>query len=114
MVQFMILYSATQSSHDAAMAATPEEVQASMARWIAWRDEASKQVKVDFGLPMQAVAHVTSEGVGPSDSLISGHSMLEGDKDTVVELLKTHPHLLTSGASIDLYELIPLEAMTGK
>ena len=95
------------------MRATPEQVQASMTRWIAWRDEANKSIKVDFGLPMQAVSRFTTDGVGPSDSLISGHSLLEGEKGRVAQLLKNHPHLQTPGASIELYELIPLEAMTG-
>ena len=34
---------------------TPEDVQESMAAWIAWRDEAVKTVKFEFGLPLQAV-----------------------------------------------------------
>ena len=113
MATYLVLYSATQSAHDVMQNATPEEVQTSMARWIAWRDEANKSVKVDFGLPMQAVAHITADGASPSDSLISGHSMIEGDKNTIIELLKNHPHLQTPGNSLNVYELIPLEAMQG-
>lgn len=111
MAQYMVLYNATPAARQAAQNAARGEVEASMARWIAWRDEAAKTVKVEFRLPMRPVATVTSEGTTESNTTVTGSAMLEGGKDAVLEVLKTHPHLQTPGASIDLLELIPLDQM---
>jgi hypothetical protein len=55
----MILYNSPVSARDLMADSTPEDVQESMAAWIAWRDEAVKTVKFEFGLPLQAVSQVT-------------------------------------------------------
>jgi hypothetical protein len=111
MAKFMVLYNSTKNANDTMAQATPEEMQASMQEWIAWRDEASQQVKVEFGLPLQAIGRVTTNGVEPSDTFVSGYSMLEGDKDTILELLKTHPQLKRQGASIELLELLSMPGL---
>lgn len=112
MAKYMILYNSTASASELMANATPEEMQASMAEWIAWRDEAVKTVKFDFGMPLQAVNQVTAENVNSSDSQIGGYSMMEGDsKDAIVELLKSHPHLKRSGATIDVLEVLPMPGL---
>jgi len=91
---------------------TPEQMKASMNEWIKWRDEASKTAKVDWGLPLQAVSRLTPSGVTDSDSDVSGYAIIEGDsKNTVVELLKNHPHLKRADASIDVLEMLPMPGM---
>jgi hypothetical protein len=60
-------------------------------------------------MPLQAVSRVTADGVGDSDSQVSGYSIVEGgSKDAVTDLLKTHPHLKRPGASIDVLEMLPM------
>ena len=112
MAKFMIIYNSSQTASDTMANATPEEMQASMAEWMQWREEASKTFKIDFGLPLQAVSRVTSEGAGLSDSRVSGYSLVEGEsKDTLVELLKSHPHLKRPGASIDVLEMLSMPGL---
>jgi hypothetical protein len=112
MAKFMILYNASQSARETMANTNPEEMKASMEEWIKWRDEASKTAKVDWGLPLQPVSRLTPDGVKASDSDVSGYAIIEADsKDTVVELLKNHPHLKRADASIDVLEMLPMPGM---
>lgn len=105
----MVLYNSPQTASDTMTNATPEQIKASMDEWIKWRDEASKIAKVDFGLPLQVVSNITSGSVSDGNTKVSGYSIVEADsKDTVVELLKSHPQLKTEGTSIDVLEMLPL------
>ena len=84
-------------------------MQASMAEWIAWKQEADKTFKVEFGLPLEAVSRITPDGANASDSQASGYSIVEGDsKDAVINLIKTHPHLKRDGAYIDVLEMLSM------
>ncbi len=111
MAKFMVLYNSSEKASDVMAKSTAEEMQASMQEWIKWADEAKKTTKFDFGLPMQAVSRITSDGVGESDNNASGYSTMEGDKEAIVELVKKHPHLKQPGAWIDLLEMLPLPGM---
>jgi hypothetical protein len=91
--------------------ATPEEMQASMAEWMAWRDEAVKSTKFDWGMPLQGVSQVTTSEIKATSSNVSGYSTMEGDKDTITELLRSHPHLKRPGATIDVLEMLPMPGM---
>jgi hypothetical protein len=111
MTKFMVLYNSEMSAKDTMASASPEEMKASMNEWIKWADEANKKVKFDFGLPLQIITRVTTSGETKSDNQASGYSMIEGDKDAILELLKTHPQLKQPGASIDLLEMLPIPGM---
>jgi hypothetical protein len=111
MAKYMVLYNSSMSASDTMANATPEEMQASMAEWIAWKEEAEKTVGFDFGMPLQAAGRVTTSGLQDSDSNVSGYSTMEGEKDAVVELLKSHPHLKRPGATIDVLEYLPMPGM---
>ncbi len=111
MAKYLVLYTSMMSATETMDKASPEDMDASMAEWMKWRDEAGTSVKVDFGMPLQAVATVTASGVADSDNTTSGYSMLEGDKEAVMEVLKNHPHLKTPGSSIELLELLPIPGM---
>jgi hypothetical protein len=108
MAKYMVLYNSTLNASDTMAQATPEQMQASMQEWIAWSEEAKKQVKFEFGMPLQSVGRINTDGIENSDTLVSGYSMLEGDKDTILELLKSHPQLKRAGASIELLEVLPM------
>src|SRR5260221_11904738 len=109
MTKYMVLYTSSAKASDVMANDSDEDMQASMAEWIQWKDNASKTFKVDFGMPLQAVSRVTADGAGDSDNPASGYSMLEGDsKDDLLELLQSHPHLKEPGSSIDVLELLPM------
>jgi len=112
MTKYTVLYNSTASASEVMAAASPEEMKASMGEWMQWRDEASDTVKVDFGMPLQAVSNVSADGAAESHNPASGYSILEGEsKEAIVELLKKHPHLKRPGASIDLLEMLPMPGM---
>jgi hypothetical protein len=111
MAKYLILYSSTMSASDTMANATPEQMKASMDEWMAWKDEASKTVGFEFGMPLKAAAKVASDGVSDSTSQVSGYATMEGDKDAVVKALQTHPHLKRPGASIDVLEMLPMPGM---
>ncbi len=109
MAQFMILYRSTVSAKEAMANMAPQQVQASMAEWVDWRNEASKTFKVEFGLPLQGIGTITPERAGESESHVTGYSIAEGEsRDKLLELLPTHPHLKSPGASIDVFEMLDL------
>jgi hypothetical protein len=111
MAKYMLLYNSTASASQLMANATPEQMKASMAEWTRWRDEAVKKVKFDFGMPLEATGRVTPAGVSNLTSPIGGYSIMEGGKDEIVNLLKTHPHLKREGASIDLLEMLSMPGM---
>lgn len=112
MAKYMVLYNSTASAAELMANASSEQMKASMEEWIKWRDEASQTIKVDFGMPLQAVSRVSPTGVANSSSEASGYSIMEGDsKDAIIALLQTHPHLKRQGASIDVLEMLSMPGM---
>jgi hypothetical protein len=111
MAKFMVLYSSTMKASELMANATPEQMKASMDEWMIWREEASKNFKVDFGLPLQTVSKVTTDGTAAGDSQISGYSIVEGDKDALTEILQSHPHLKRDGASIEIFEMLAMPGL---
>jgi len=108
----MVLYNSTVTVSELMAQASPKEMKASMDEWIKWRDEASKTIKVDFGLPLQAVSRVTASGATDSNNQASGYSILEGEsKAAILELLQKHPHLKRPGAAIDVLEMLSMSGM---
>lgn len=112
MAKYLIIYNTFVHAQPAIASASPQNNQASMDEWMAWREVASKTAAIDFGLPLQAAGRVTPDGVTNSNNPASGYSMLEGkSKTAIMTLLQTHPHLKTAGASIDVFEMLPLPSM---
>ena len=112
MAKYMILYNSIVSARDTMANANPEQMKVSMEEWKQWRDEASKVVTFEFGMPLQPVSRVTPEGVTEVDSQVSGYSTIESDsKEAVIEVLKNHPQLKRSGATIDVLEMLSMPGM---
>ena len=112
MAKYMVLYSSTTSATQLMADASSEQMKASMNEWLKWKADANKTAQVVFGMPLQAVRHITPDGAGPSSSQVSGYATVEGDsKNVIVELLQTHPHLKRSGASFDLLEMVTMPGM---
>jgi hypothetical protein len=112
MAKYMVLYYSSASASQLIANASPEQMKASMNEWQKWKDGASKIAKIEFGMPLEAVKHITLEGTTGSSSKVGGYSIVEGDsKEAIVELLRTHPHLKRAGASIDLLEMISMPGL---
>lgn len=111
MAKYMVLYKSTKSAGELMAQATPEEMKASMAEWIMWKDKLDKSINFEWGMPLQAKDEITNSGIQDSESTVSGYSILEGDKNAITEVLKSHPHLKREGASIDVLEMLTMPGM---
>src|SRR5579859_7080103 len=111
MAKYLILYNSKLSAKDLMSNSTPEEMKAGMDEWMKWKDEAVKTVKFEWGLPLQAVGRVTTSGVINSNNQASGHSIMEGEKEAIMKLLQSHPHLKRPDSTIDVLEMIPMPGM---
>ena len=111
MAKYMVLYNSSASASELMANATMDEMNSSMEEWKKWAAEAKEKVKFDFGLPLQVVSKVTPDEVTNSDNQASGYSTMEGDEETIVALLKKHPHLNREGASIDVLEMLPMPGL---
>ena len=111
MTKYLALLNSKVSASEQMANSTPEQVQASMGEWMSWQQEAIKTVGFEWGLPMQAAAHITTDEITDSNNQASGYFIIEGDKDVVTSMLQSHPHLKLSGNTIDLMEMIPMAGM---
>ena len=114
MAKYMLLFTSTVPASEQMAKASPEEMKASMDEWVEWHNEAAKTATLEWGLPLQAVSRITTNGVTDSDNHASGYSMIEGEKEVVLALVKKHPHLKWPGASIDLLELLSMPGLKNK
>jgi hypothetical protein len=112
MARFMLVYESDAQAEDLMAQATPEEMQASMAEWLAWRDRVGGDEVLEFGLPLQPRVHVADGQATTSTSHASGYSILTVDSlDDAVRLVSDHPHLKRAGSSIEVHELLPMPGM---
>ena len=108
MSKFMILYRAQESSREQMANATPEQLQAGLEAWRVWATRVDYAL-TDLGAPL---GHTTHVGPGPASTDVCGYSILEaGSADEVKTLLDGHPHLATPGGSIEVLEVIPVDAV---
>ena len=110
MSKFMILYRAPATVREQMANATPEQMQAGLEAWRVWATKVGYAL-VDLGTPLGHTTHV-GPGAASGDS-VCGYSILEaGSADEVETLLDGHPHLaMTEGASVDVFEIIPVGDM---
>jgi hypothetical protein len=111
MKKFLVLYASSVPAAQQMASATPEQMKAGMDLWMAWAREAGKAI-VDLGAPLGHPAAVTTSGVKPSDSKVSGFSILQGDsREAITALLAKHPHHRAPGAAIEVLEMMPIPGM---
>ena len=110
MSRFLVLYRSSVSARDQMAGATPEQAQAGMDAWMDWAKRAGDAI-VDLGAPLGDAQHVGSGSGG--DTQVGGFSILQADSpESVLELLKEHPHLHTPGdSSIEVRELLEVPGM---
>lgn len=113
MPKYMIIHNASEPARDFMARFTPEEMQAGMAEWDAWRREAEKTVGFEYGMPLQAVARVAADGSEvPSDNPAAGYSIITAPtKEAVVAVLATHPHLKRPDATMDVLEVVGMPGL---
>ena len=112
MPKYLILHNADEGARDFMAHFTKEEMQAGMAEWIAWKTEAEKTVKFEFGMPLQSTTLVTQNGTEKSTTKVSGYSIVEADSEEVAfAALRNHPHLKRSGATLDVLEMVSMPGM---
>jgi len=100
MARFVLVY------QGGAMAETDEAQQAAMAAWGAWFGSLGPAV-ADAGAPFGASAAV---GGGPSQTAITGYSILEADDlDAATKLGEGCP-VLANGGRVDVYEALDVSA----
>lgn len=112
MAKFMLLYNSDMTIRDVMASTNAEQIDLSIKNWLEWREAASKLFKVEFGLPLQPIERVTSKGEIPSETRVTGYTIVEGEsKKALMKLLKTHPHLKRPNASIDVLEMQPVPGL---
>jgi hypothetical protein len=111
MAKFMVFYISKTPASETMANTSPEQMKASMDEWIKWKDETSKTIKVEFGMPLQPTNSISADGVGDAHTPVSGYSILEGDKAEVIEALKKHPHLKRPDSAIELLEFLSMPGM---
>src|SRR4051812_12943265 len=111
MTKFLVLYNADSSVREQMAQATPEQQQAGMEAWMAWAQKTGGAL-VDLGAPVAAAGRVTAGGETENTCPANGYSVLEADSEQAARaLLDGHPHLQMPGASIDVFEILPVPGM---
>ena len=68
---------------------------------------------VDMGSPVAAAVRLNGPAqVVSGSSLVGGYSILQAEsKDALMALLENHPHFMSPGASIEVFEFLPMPGM---
>ena len=111
MKKFLVLYKSSVPAAQQIASATPEQMKAGMDLWKAWAQQAQKAI-IDLGMPLAHANEVAGSSVRPSDSRVSGFSILQAESErAVTDLLKSHPHHRAPDASIEVLEMMPMPGM---
>ena len=107
MNRYVVLYFAPQDVATRFAAATPEEAQVGLQRWVQWAERLGPAL-VDPGKPLGNALKVTPGGVTPSDTNVIGMSILQASsRDEALSFVSDHHHLAWS----DDCEILLLEEM---
>jgi len=109
MPTFLVLYH-NDPSADARMAeASPEDMAAVLEQWGDWGTRCGDAI-VEMGNPLAPGLDVTGDGAQPSDSTVTGYSLIQADDtDAAIALLDGHPHLaFDESARIELHQVTPI------
>lgn len=113
MPKFLLLYRAETSAEDQMANASPEASQAGMDLWMTWAGKVGPAL-VEMGSPLTDAGSVGAAGstAAGASGFLGGYSIMEADSRAALEpLLDDHPHLMLDGASIEVYEFLPLPGM---
>jgi hypothetical protein len=112
MTKFLVLYQSTVPSAEQMKNVTAEQAKAGVDAWMQWGSKAAKGI-VDMGSPVSASARLNgSAQPGAANAQISGYSILQAESKTaLLDLMKNHPHFMAPGASIEVFEFVPIPGM---
>ncbi len=112
MKKFLVLYHSTVPASEQMKNVTPEQAKAGMDAWMSWAKQAGPAI-VDLGSPVAAAAKLDgAQKVGASNAQVGGFSILQAEsKDALTGLLRNHPHFMAPGASIEVFEFLPMPGM---
>jgi hypothetical protein len=110
--KFLVLYQSTVPATEQMKNATPEQAKAGMDAWMSWAGRTGSGI-VDMGSPVAASAKLNGSGqVATANAQVGGYSILQAEsKDALLALLKNHPHFMAPGASIEVFEFLPMPGM---
>ena len=110
MSKFLVIYHAPAEAMAAMANATPEEKEAGMKPWFAWKESIGAKL-LDFGAPLMPGLQLLPDGsTKASTKEVTGYSMIEAaDMDEAKSLLSGHPHLQwTGGCDIEVHESVQM------
>ena len=108
MKKFMILYIAPVSAEEQ-MNVSPEEMKKGMEPWMTWYKKAGKAI-VDMGVPLGKGACLDKKGVSKCQTQVTGYSIVQAnDMEAAKSMLTDHPHFMMSKASIEVFEMMPMQ-----
>jgi hypothetical protein len=112
MKKFLVLYQSTVPASEQMKNATHEQAKAGMEAWMSWAGRAGSGI-VDMGSPVATAAKLNGPTqIAPGNSQVGGYSILQAEsKDALMGLLKNHPHFVAPGASIEVFEFLPMPGM---
>lgn len=113
MSKFVAIYHSSAMERMVVEDQDPEVVAASMQAWTDWAERMGDHL-TDLGMPLGNPHEVTHTGVSAAVEAGSatGYSFLEAESmEEATHLMHEHPYLATPGATIQVYEVLPLPAM---
>jgi hypothetical protein len=112
MKKFLVLYRSTVPAMEQMKNVTPEQAKAGMEAWMSWAARAGSAI-VDLGSPIMTAGSLNGPNqIGAGDAQVAGFSILQADsKEAVTALLRDHPHFMAPGASIQVFEFLPMPGM---
>jgi hypothetical protein len=107
-MKFMVLYLAPVSAEQQ-INVSPEEMKKGMEPWMAWYKKSGKAI-VDVGTPLGKGMCVDKKGNCKGQSQVTGCSIVQAkDMATVKAMVADHPHLMMPKASIEVFEMMPMQ-----
>jgi hypothetical protein len=112
MKKLLILYQSSEPASEQMAKASPEQMKAGMDLWTKWANKAGKAI-VELGMPIGNAQKMTGASSSPSDSKVTGFSILQAESAQAIrDLLKDHPHFKAPGSSIEVLEFLPMPGMS--
>lgn len=113
MSKFVAIYHSSAMERMVVEDQDPEVIAASAKAWMDWAERMGSHL-TDLGAPLGNPHEVTHMGASEAVEAGSatGYSFLEaGDMAEVTHLMLGHPYLETPGATIQVYEVLPVPGM---
>lgn len=108
MKKFVVLYLGPRSTQLQMLESTPEAAQEGLKAWNEWGSRAGDGI-VDMGNPLLEGREITATGTSDTATEIGGYAIVQAeDIDGAQALFDNHPHLMTPGAKIHVYEVLAL------